>query len=815
MKKKKMNKKGATIALALGLMIPAVTPAAAAGTNDITVESVKFNGMKVPSTIDQMVKTYTGATVEVKYSDGRVKKFPLSYKTLFKSEDKVATNKGEKIPAGTPIDVNGNPIMDNSVEGKPTYFVSDAPDSNSLLNPINGQLYMVTHYEYDTIDAAGKSAYGLVPASMSLTKLSQNKKNGQLKTEEVKKIDFSEVNGLWIPCNGSVSPWNTHLGSEEYEPDARSFEFNPESSARTWTESFAQLYFGDKSKANPYNYGYIPEITVNSDGSTKVAKHYSAGRFSHEVMKIMPDKRTAFFGDDGSYTMMFMYVADKAGDLSAGTLYAAKFHQTGTENGGSGNFEWIKLGHASDQEIRDIIDSGIKFSDIFETSEEPKEGFTAVKQYSYGKTEYLKLKPGMEKAAAFLESRRYGAMLGATSEFNKMEGITVNEKDKKVYVAISDLSGGMEKDTAGKDPVDDIQLPKIKSGVTFEMDLKAGQKDKDGNAIDSEYVAAGISGLIAGEDLAAPDAYGNTANVDKVANTDNLSYSEEMRTLFIGEDSGKHTNNFVWAYNVDTKELTRILSVPAGAESTGLLAVDDRNGFPYIMSNFQHPGDELDKSNITAVNKEELAKAMEEEIGIVRTGGVGYISGIPSLTNAPKPYQFKDVDKNHWAYQYVSDLQLSGMVKGTTPETFNPNQKVTRAQFTSMVVRALGLEAKGQSPFKDVSAPETAAEITAAYEAGIIKGESANKFAPNKPVTRQQMAKILMKAYEVKTGETVAPSQKTVFKDVADIYKDFVPYVNAAYEKGFIKGYEDGTFAPTNSLTRAQAAKVVYMLLNN
>ena len=66
----------------------------------------------------------------------------------------------------------------------------------------------------------------------------------------------------------------------------------------------------------------------------------------------------------------------------------------------------------------------------------PKEGFTAIKQYSYGKTEYLKLKPGKEKAAAFLESRRYAAMLGATSEFNKMEGISLNEKDGKVYVLL-------------------------------------------------------------------------------------------------------------------------------------------------------------------------------------------------------------------------------------------------------------------------------------------------------------------------------------------------------------------------------------------
>ena len=147
---------------------------------------------------------------------------------------------------------------------------------------------------------------------------------------------------------------------------------NPTSSARTQVESFAQLYFGDKSKANPYFYGYIPEIKVKKDGAVDVSKHYSIGRFSHELMKMMPDNRTAYFGDDGSYTTMFMYVADEEKDLSAGTLYAAKFHQTGTENGGAGNLEWIKLGHSTDKEIKAIIDSGIKFSDIFETSAVPQ-----------------------------------------------------------------------------------------------------------------------------------------------------------------------------------------------------------------------------------------------------------------------------------------------------------------------------------------------------------------------------------------------------------------------------------------------------------
>jgi hypothetical protein len=59
-------------------------------------------------------------------------------------------------------------------------------------------------------------------------------------------------------------------------------------------------------------------MMVGSDGMTRVVKHYSTGRRSNEMMIVMPDERTAYFGDDGEYTMLFMYVADKPRDLSAG-----------------------------------------------------------------------------------------------------------------------------------------------------------------------------------------------------------------------------------------------------------------------------------------------------------------------------------------------------------------------------------------------------------------------------------------------------------------------------------------------------------------
>lgn len=584
------------------------------------IKKVEFLSMDAPNTVNEMVKTYTEAKVKVTYQNGKTEIKPLDYNQLFLSQDKIVENKGAMIAAGTPIDVNGDPIIDRSVPDKPEAFVSDAPDSNSLLE-VHGKKYMVSHFEYDSIDNAGNEVKGL-PASMTLTEVVQDKKTGKLAVKKASKIDFKNVNGLWTPCNGSTTPWGTHLGSEEYEPDARAFESDPTSSAYKEVNAFAERYFGTKEKANPYFYGFTPEISVDRKGKSSVVKHYSTGRFSHEMMQILPDQKTAIFGDDGNNTMMFMYVADKKKDFSQGTLYAAKFNQTKATEGGAGDLEWIKLGHASDKEVKRFIDKGTKFSDIFETADVPTPGFKAVKTAASKKVEYLKLKPGKEKEAAFLESRRYGALLGATSEFNKMEGITVNAQDKKAYIALSYVSGSTEKQDGAVQ--DDIQLEKRESGATFEIDLGRAK------GINSRYVPTNMQALVIGEDLAKPDAYGNTANPNLVSNPDNLAYSATSNTLFIGEDSSLHTNNFVWAYNLKTKKLSRILSVPVGAEATGLRSLDRVGGYNYLLSNYQHPGEGLNGKQITAVDPKKLEQAMQEGIGIQKTGGVGYLSGLPT-----------------------------------------------------------------------------------------------------------------------------------------------------------------------------------------
>ncbi|MEL0636291.1 alkaline phosphatase PhoX [Marinomonas sp. TI.3.20] len=591
------------------------------------LSSVSFVPMTAPSLSNPaaMATAYTNAAMQLKFEDGSSRLVKLDYHAFFVSGDRVPDGQGNTLVAGGYYDINNKPITDPTFNNR--QFFSDCPDGSSLLTVKDAKVagvygnhvFAVVQFEYTSRDGAGNEMYGRLPSPVAILTLDQNPETGELKLVKYHNVDTSNVGGLWITCGASLSPWGTHLSSEEYQPDAS----DPDNKQ---FKAYSKNLFGDENKAKPYNYGHMPEVTVNKDGTGSVIKHYCMGRLSHELVQVMPDERTVLMGDDFTNSGLFMFIADKPRDLSAGTLYAAKWHQTSGKGPGAGNLTWIKLGEANSDEIQRLVDAGIKSSDIMEIhKKDPKDASFTKIGYS-GKTNWVKLKPGMEKEAAFLETHRYAALIGASLGFTKMEGTTVNIKDKKAYSAMSYIYKTMT------DGSTDIHVEGPKAGAVYEHTLTGGQKDNHGHAIDSEWVSVRMEAPanLIGEDLVVPDALGNTAHADRISNPDNLKYSEALRTLFIGEDSGNHVNNFLWAYNVDSGELARILSTPAGAESTGLHAVDELNGWTYIMSNFQHPGDW--SSPLHDKVKDVLDPYIRANYKDRYGAAVGYLTGIPKLS---------------------------------------------------------------------------------------------------------------------------------------------------------------------------------------
>ncbi|GAA6121867.1 DUF839 domain-containing protein [Acidovorax sp. FG27] len=579
-----------------------------------------------------MATTSVGSTMSVKFSDDSVQNYQLAYQPFFVTGDMVADGKGGKILAGGYVDINNKPITDTTVAGKERQFFSDSPDGTSLLTVPNAKVdgvkgnpvFAVVQFEYTTWAQDGKTdMYGKLPSPIAVLSLDQDPATGKLSLVKYHNVDTSKVHGLWITCGASLSPWGTHLSSEEYEPDA----FTAASNAQF--KAYSKNLYGSETAANPYHYGHMPEVTVNADGTASIKKHFCMGRISHELVQVMPDQRTALMGDDATNSGYFVFVADKEKDLSSGTLYAAKVGAGFSIDPAATTaapLTWIKLGSATSAEIEQLANT-LKPTDIMTVATADPKDATFTKIVANGKTEWIKLNPGMDKAAAFLETHRYAALRGASLGFTKMEGTTVNAKDKIAYSALQNIQSSMVAGNAANVPGNGISVPKqLVAGAVMALNLRGGQKDTNGAAINSDWMPVDTKALLAGEDISA-DALGNTANPNNIANPDNLKFSEKLRTLFIGEDSSQHVNNFLWAYNVDTKQLSRLMSVPAGGESTGLHAVDEINGFTYIMSNFQHAGD---WGSIHGKVKDQLDPLIRANYKDKFGSAVGYLTGTPS-----------------------------------------------------------------------------------------------------------------------------------------------------------------------------------------
>ena len=642
--------------LPLGSAVSAASLLAACGGSDDTTPvtppvakknyvSATFTSMAAPKLDkpDDMSTMLVKSQLKVAYDDKSEQVFDLSYQPFFVTGNAVSDGKGGKILAGAYFDINNQPIIDKTVAGKERQFFSDSPDGTSLLTVAGADktklgvkgnpVFAVVQFEYTTWAQDTKTdMYGKLPSPIAVLTLDQDVSTGKLSLVKYHNVDTSSVNGLWITCGASLSPWGTHLSSEEYEPDAFAAR------SKNNMDAFSLNLYGDATKANPYNYGHMPEVIVNADGTSSIKKHYCMGRISHELVQVMPDQRTALMGDDATNSAYFVFVADKAADLSAGSLYAAivggstDFSKAGSAAAG---LTWIKLGSATSAEIRALVDGGIKPTDIMDVKTADPADASYKKIVANGKTEWIKIVAGKEKAAAFLETHRYAAYLGASMGFTKMEGTTVNAKDKKAYSALQNMQTSMVAGNAVNVPGNGISIPKqLVAGGVMELSLVGGLKDTAGTAIASEWMPSNVRPLIVGQDLLDTDgktlkgdALGNTANPDYIANPDNLKFSEKMRTLFIGEDSSQHVNNFLWAYNIDTKQLSRLMSVPAGGESTGLHAVDEINGWTYIMSNFQHAGDWGGIHSTVKATLDPLIKAnYNDKFG----AAVGYLTATPT-----------------------------------------------------------------------------------------------------------------------------------------------------------------------------------------
>ncbi len=176
---------------------------------------------------------------------------------------------------------------------------------------------------------------------------------------------------------------------------------------------------------------------------------------------------------------------------------------------------------------------------------------------------------------------------------------------------------------------------------------------------------------------------------------------------------------------------------------------------------------------------------------------------------------------SHWAKNDTEIAAARHFVSGVNKDSFAPDKDVTRAEFAVMLAKALSLTSNGLAvTFKDVQAGDWFySSVAAAVKAGIISGYSADTFAPNDKITREQMASMIARALTYKgLGALMTPEEIGTeidrFKDGKTVSGWAQSAVAAVAKEGIIKGRNTGDFAPQAKASRAEAAVMLNRLFD-
>ncbi len=182
----------------------------------------------------------------------------------------------------------------------------------------------------------------------------------------------------------------------------------------------------------------------------------------------------------------------------------------------------------------------------------------------------------------------------------------------------------------------------------------------------------------------------------------------------------------------------------------------------------------------------------------------------PVHTGAATP-MFKDVPKTSQYYKEITAMSGEGIIYGYTDGYFRPDQKITKRHAAALVSRAKGNKLPKNvalMPFKDVPKTHTNYnDIMKLQQAGVFTADSKGNFNPEKELTRAEMAKVLVIAFDLQVKADYA------FPDVPENHIH-AEYVKALYSNDITTG-NNGKFLPNQSLTRAHYAVFMYRALNS
>lgn len=269
------------------------------------------------------------------------------------------------------------------------------------------------------------------------------------------------------------------------------------------------------------------------------------------------------------------------------------------------------------------------------------------------------------------------------------------------------------------------------------------------------------------------------------------------------------------AVEVKVAKVTAPPSVPSGFKLAGDVyefSVDGKDSYNFskkvtITLSFD-PG-KLAQGEVPSIHYYNEAEGKWISLGGVVSGNtvtveVDHFTKFAVLAElAAQDQTLRDI-RGHWAEESIKQLVELGAIGGYPDGTFKPNNRITRAEFATILVKAFVLQPQPGKVFADTAGHWARDTIATAAHYGIVNGYDADTFGPNDNITREQMAVMVINAAEL-TPETAELS----FVDNNSVSGWAREAVATAVKNGIINGYPDNTFQPLGNATRAEAVTVV------
>lgn len=291
--------------------------------------------------------------------------------------------------------------------------------------------------------------------------------------------------------------------------------------------------------------------------------------------------------------------------------------------------------------------------------------------------------------------------------------------------------------------------------------------------------------------------------------------SLQFKTYMTGFDS--NTNSVVqYTFLYDSLKVTRdTTSIELAAAKTA--AKDELNSTlsSYDQGDYSERNwTALNKAKTDGDAAIEAAADMNA-VASAKNAAIAAMAAVKKINTAT----YTDVNSDSWYYSHVTFVTQENIFNGTTPTTFAPEQSITRAQFVTILGRYAGIADTNpgtpvEGAFEDVDkGGYYAAHVVWAVEQGIVNGTSPKTFSPEEKISRQDMATMIYRFAKAANIQLPDTGSVAAFGDDSKIANYAKDAVYAMKKAGIIDGRGDNLFVPADTATRAEAAAIMHRLI--